>query len=82
MASIVSNVSSDDYENGSSLTKVGIIYGEVGTTQFTCHALGNLEQGDYVQVYHEKFGWVLGKVDEIKRKTNLTLEKAIKMRDI
>ncbi len=64
-----------------SMKKVGIIYGDVGTTQFTCRVTGNLEQGDYVQVYHEKFGWVLGKVDEIKRKTNLTLEKAMEIDD-
>ena len=62
-------------ENG--LKKAGIIYGDVGTTEFTCTVLNpNLEQGDYVQVMHERFGWVLGRVDEIKRKTNLTVEKA------
>ncbi|MCD6370315.1 MAG: ATP-binding protein [Thermoplasmata archaeon] len=59
-----------------SLRRVGIIYGEVGTTQFTFSVTGNVEQGDYVQVLHEKFGWVLGHVDEIKRKTNLSVEKA------
>ncbi len=58
------------------LGKVGIIYGDIGTTEFTCTVVGALEQGDYVQVYHERAGWVLGRVDEIKRKTNLTLDKA------
>ncbi len=71
----------EGYMDSASLKKVGVIYGDVGTTQFTCNVIGNLEQGDYVQVYHERFGWVLGKVDEIKRKTNLTLEKAIKLQD-
>ncbi len=58
------------------LRRVGIIYGDVGTTQFTFSVTGSVEQGDYVQVLHEKFGWVLGRVDEIKRKTNLSMEKA------
>jgi DNA helicase HerA-like ATPase len=71
----------EEYMNGTSLKKVGIIYGDVGTTEFTCHVTDNLERGDYVQVYHERFGWVLGKVDEIKRKTNFTLEKAIRLQD-
>ncbi len=57
------------------LRKVGIIYGDVGTTQFTFSVTGNVEQGDYVQVHSEKFGWVLGRVDEITRKTNLGIEK-------
>ncbi len=60
----------------SRLKKVGIIYGDVGTTEFTCSVTGELEQGDYVQILHEKFGWILGRVDEIKRKTNLTIDKA------
>ncbi len=59
------------------LKRAGVIYGDVGTTEFTCTATSPLlEQGDYVQVLHEKFGWVLGRVDEIKRKTNLTEKKA------
>ena len=63
--------------DGNGLKKAGIIYGDVGTTEFTCTVLNpNLEQGDYVQVLHERFGWVLGRVDEIKRKTNLTVERA------
>ncbi len=62
---------------GSKLKQAGVIYGDVGTTEFTCTVLsGKLEQGDYVQVLHEKFGWVLGRVDEIRRKTNLTVDKA------
>ena len=64
-------------ERDGNLKKAGIIYGDVGTTEFTCTVLNsNLEQGDYVQVLHERFGWVLGRVDEIKRKTNLTVERA------
>ena len=65
-----------DVENHG-LKRAGVIYGDVGTTQFTCSVTSTaLEQGDYIQVLHEKFGWVLGRVDEIKRKTNLTDKKA------
>jgi len=59
------------------MRKVGVIYGDVDTTEFTCTITSvKVEQGDYVQVLHEKFGWVLGRIDEIKRKTNLTVDRA------
>ncbi len=67
----------DEEEPKNAPLKAGVIYGDVGTTEFTCTVTsGKLEQGDYVQVLHEKFGWVLGRVDEIKRKTNLTVQRA------
>ena len=62
-----------------SLTPVGIIYGNVGTTEFNCNITGHVEQTEYVQMRHEKVGWVLGQVDTINRKTDLSLEKAQEM---
>lgn len=63
----------------SSLSPVGIIYGDVGTTNFKCNITGHIEQTDYVQMRHENVGWVLGQVDTINRKTDLSLEKAQEM---
>ncbi len=63
----------------SGLVPVGIIYGDVGTTEFKCNITGHVEQTDYVQMRHEKVGWVLGQVDTINRKTDLSLEKAQEM---
>ncbi len=62
-----------------SLEAVGIIYGNVGTTEFNCNITGHVEQTEYVQVRHERVGWVLGQVDTINRKTDLSLEKAQEM---
>ena len=58
------------------LKKVGVIYGDVGTTEFRFTVSGYVEQGDYVQVLHPREGWVLGRVDAMERKTDLSLEKA------
>ncbi len=58
------------------LEKVGVIYGDVSTLEFKCNVIGHLEMGEYVQMYHPKNGWILGRVDSIERLTNLSLEKA------
>ncbi|NLK25119.1 MAG: ATP-binding protein [Euryarchaeota archaeon] len=54
----------------------GIIYGNVGTTSFNVSVTGPMEKMEYLQVEHEQFGWVLGQVMDIERKTNLSLEGA------
>jgi len=58
------------------LQTVGIIYGNVGTTEFNLGVTSNLEKMEYVQVEHESDGWVLGQVIEMERRTDLSLEKA------
>ncbi len=63
-------------EDAGSMDAVGIIYGNVGTTEFKCNITGHVEQTEYVQMKHENIGWVLGQVDTIQRKTDLSLEKA------
>jgi hypothetical protein len=42
--------------------QVGIIYGDVGTTEFKCSATSSLEKNEYVQIHHEVCGFVLGQV--------------------
>ncbi len=56
---------------------VGIIYGDVGSTSFRCSVFEPLERNEYVQVRHETAGWVLGRVDEIERKTDLSLDRSM-----
>ena len=58
---------------------VGIVYGDVGTAELKCSVTAPLEKGEYVQIPHESCGPVLGQVDRMERKTNLSLDKAISM---
>ncbi|MFQ6107410.1 MAG: ATP-binding protein [Thermoplasmata archaeon] len=55
---------------------VGIVYGDVGSLQLRCTVTEPLEKNEYVQVFHETCGFVLGQVDEIERKTDLSIERA------
>jgi DNA helicase HerA-like ATPase len=58
---------------------IGIIYGDIGTTSLRCSVLSAVEKNEYVQIHHESCGMVLGRVDEIQRKTDLSLDKAKEM---
>ena len=55
---------------------VGILYGDIHPTVVNCSVSGKLRQGDYVRLKHHEDGWVLGKVDVIGAKTNLSIEKS------
>ena len=55
---------------------VGILYGDIHPTVVNCSVSGKLRQGDYVRLKHHEDGWVLGKVDAIGAKTNLSIEKS------
>jgi len=56
---------------------VGIIYGDVGSTSFRCSVFEPVERNEFVQVRHETAGWVLGRVDDIERKTDLSLDRSM-----
>ncbi|MCK4267164.1 MAG: ATP-binding protein, partial [Thermoplasmata archaeon] len=58
---------------------VGIIFGDVGTSALKCSVAAPLEKGEYVQIPHETCGYVLGQIDKMERKTDLSLDKAIMM---
>jgi len=60
---------------------VGVIYGDVGSTSFRCSVVGPVERNDFVQVHHETCGLVLGRVEDIQRKTDLSLERAQALSD-
>ncbi|HEY5605025.1 MAG TPA: ATP-binding protein [Thermoplasmata archaeon] len=55
---------------------VGVIYGDIGPTAFRCSVIEPVERNEFVQVAHETCGTVLGHVDEIQRKTDLSLDRA------
>jgi len=60
---------------------VGVIYGDVGSTSFRCSVVAPIERNDFVQVHHETCGLVLGRVEDIERKTDLSLERAQALSD-
>jgi len=55
---------------------LGVIYGDVGSTSFRFSVVGQVERNAFVQVAHDMCGLVLGRVEEIERRTDLSLEKA------
>lgn len=58
---------------------VGIVYGDVGTSELKCSVTAPLEKGEYVRIKHQTCGDVLGQVDKMERKTDLSLDRAIQM---
>ena len=64
---------------GKSMEQVGIIYGDVETARFRFSIMSHIEKTEYVQMEHEKCGWVLGMVDDIERKTDLDVERVKQM---
>jgi DNA helicase HerA-like ATPase len=55
---------------------IGMIYGDIGPTEFKCSVLAPVEKNEFIQVNHDTCGMVLGRVDTIERKTDLSIEKA------
>ncbi len=72
-SAVHSKVSSHHGEEGF----IGVIYGDVGSTSFRCSVMYPVDRYDFVQVQHETCGTVLGRVDEIERKTDLSLDRAM-----
>ena len=68
-----SKVSSRNGEEGF----IGVIYGDVGSTSFHCSVMYPVDRYDFVQASHETCGTVLGRVDEIERRTDLSLDRAM-----
>src|SRR5437667_7781737 len=60
---------------------VGVIYGDIGTTSFRFSVVEPVERNEFVQVEHETCRTVLGRVDEVERKTDLSLDRAPVPRD-
>jgi DNA helicase HerA-like ATPase len=61
------------------MAEVGVIYGNVGTSSFSCRATAHLEKSEYIMAEHEDCGPVLCQVGSLIRKTDLSLEKTLNM---
>ncbi|MGC8564805.1 MAG: ATP-binding protein [Thermoplasmata archaeon] len=59
------------------MDKIGIVYGDVSTTEVQVTVTGIIDQGEYVQIFHQNSGWVLGRLDRLERKTDVSIEKAL-----
>jgi DNA helicase HerA-like ATPase len=59
--------------------EVGIIYGNVGTSAFSCRVTAHMEKSEYIMAEHEDCGPVLCQVGSLIRKTDLTVEKTLNM---
>ena len=55
---------------------VGVIYGDIGSTAFQFSVIGHAERNEFVQAEHDTCGTVLARVEEVTRKTDLSLDKA------
>jgi hypothetical protein len=55
---------------------LGIVYGDVGTTQLKFSVIHPVERNEYVAVNHETCGLVLARVEEVQRRTDLSIERA------
>ncbi len=77
MVSVAQSKASSPHDDGF----VGVIYGDVGSTAFRCSVITSAERHDFVQVRHETCGTVLGRVEEIERKTDLSLDRAQQLGD-
>ncbi len=58
---------------------IGIIYGNISTIQFRFAISGSskdVKRGGYIQVWHERHGWVLGQIIEINLESKITYSKA------
>ncbi len=58
---------------------IGITYGDVGITSLKCNVCKPVDKGEYVMVAHPTTEWVLGQIESVERKTNLSVEKAMEI---
>ncbi|MFW5907589.1 MAG: ATP-binding protein [Candidatus Natronoplasma sp.] len=63
-------------EETQSYGRVGVTFGDVGTTSLKFNVSTSVDKGEYVQISHPDIGWVLGQIDKVERKTDLSVEKA------
>jgi hypothetical protein len=59
--------------------EMGIIYGNVGTSTFSCRVTAHMEKSEYIMAEHDDCGPVLCQVGSLIRKTDLTVEKTLNM---
>ena len=55
---------------------IGIVYGDVGSASLRFSVINYVERNEYIQIPHETCGLVLGRVEDVERRTDLSIEKA------
>ncbi len=66
-------------EDKDSKPMVGITFGDVGTTSLKCNLCRPLDKGEYVMMAHPTADMVLGQVENVERKTNVSMEMAMEL---
>jgi len=59
------------------MEKIAIVFGDVSSREIQVTITGIVEEGEFVQVFHQTSGWILGRLEKIERKTDLSVEKAL-----
>lgn len=72
----VSEKASDAGADPPSEDLVGVTFGDVGTTSLECNVSQPVDKGEYVKIEHPTAGDVLGQIEKIERKTDLSVDKA------
>ena len=62
--------------NGRAGRPLGVIYGNVGSVDFSFAVTGPARKLDYVQVHHGEHGWLLGQIVDLFRETRLSYDGA------
>ncbi|MFW6040994.1 MAG: ATP-binding protein [Thermoplasmatota archaeon] len=70
------NIEEDMDEEVNSFGFVGVTFGDVGTTSLQCNVCNPVDKGEYVKIDHPTAGMVLGQIEKIERKTDLSVDKA------
>ncbi|MFO8110354.1 MAG: ATP-binding protein [Thermoplasmata archaeon] len=60
-------------------TVVGITFGDVGITSLKCNVCRPIDKGEYVMMAHPTADLVLGQVESVERKTNVSAEMAMEL---
>lgn len=63
----------------SDMEMIGIVFGQVGSYEFNFAVAGAVERNEYVQLHHDSYGWMLARVDEVRLKTDLTSDGALRV---
>jgi len=61
--------------------RVGVTFGNVGTTSLKFNVSSSVNKGEYVQIAHPNVGWVLGQIESVERQSDLSVEKAEELND-
>ncbi len=61
--------------------RVGVTFGDVGTTSLKFNVSSAVDKGEYIQISHPNVGWVLGQIGKIERQSDLSVDKAKEMNE-